>query len=125
VYPEPETPSFRLDLPIAERLHAPPRDDVIIEDDEASDKYRVTRPLAESEIMDTVDIRTFLEHHPVDEQRITDVVKNITQYFEPEWFLAHPLGESGATSAHSGTLLGIVTVKKGQFNEFLRFQRSE
>jgi hypothetical protein len=101
-----EGPSYRLDLPIAERLHSPPPDDVTAEQEDSLLNYWVTRPLAEND-MDTVDIRTFLEHHPVDEQRITDVVKNITQYFEPEWFLANPLVESGATSAQIGTLSGM------------------
>ena len=94
-------PSFRLDLPTAEHLLSP---DAVAEHNEAPAEgvieYRVTRPLTDS-MMDNVDIRTFLDHHPVDEERITEVVKNITQYFEPAgWFGAGPLAASGATSDH-------------------------
>jgi hypothetical protein len=80
-------PTFRLDMPTAEST--------VSEEKEIAPEYRVTRPL-----MEDVDIRTFLEHHPVDEKRIAEVVKNITQYFEPAWFPEGPLVGSGATGSH-------------------------
>jgi hypothetical protein len=80
-------PTFRLDVPTAENT--------VSEEKEIAPEYRVTRPLVED-----VDIRTFLEHHPVDEKRIAEVVKNITQYFEPAWFPEGPLVGSGATGNH-------------------------
>jgi hypothetical protein len=81
------SPVFRLDMPTAESI--------VSEEQEIAPEYRVTRPL-----MEDVDIRTFLEHHPVDEKRIAEVVKNITQYFEPAWFPEGPLVGSGATGNH-------------------------
>jgi hypothetical protein len=81
------SPTFRLDMPTAENA--------VSEEKEIPPEYRVTRPL-----MEDVDIRTFLEHHPVDEKRIAEVVKNITQYFEPAWFPEGPLVGSGATGNH-------------------------
>jgi hypothetical protein len=81
------SPTFRLDMPTAENT--------VSEDKEIALEYRVTRPL-----MEDVDIRTFLEHHPVDEKRIAEVVKDITQYFEPAWFPEGPLAGSGATGNH-------------------------
>jgi hypothetical protein len=83
-------PAFRLDMPTAEKTATEEQ-----EEKEIAPEYRVTRPL-----MEDVDIRTFLEHHPVDEKRIAEVVKNITQYFEPAWFPEGPLVGSGATGNH-------------------------
>jgi hypothetical protein len=84
------SPTFRLDMPTAESTVSEEQ-----EDKEIAPEYRVTRPL-----MEDVDIRTFLEHYPVDEKRIAEVVKNITQYFEPAWFPEGPLAGSGATGNH-------------------------
>ncbi len=85
-------PTFRLDMPTAENTVSEQQ-----EEKEIAPEYRVTRPL-----MEDVDIRTFLEHHPVDEKRIAEVVKNITQYFEPDWFPEGPLVGGGATGNHVG-----------------------
>jgi hypothetical protein len=98
------TPSFRLDLPEAGELLSSSHHDGVetlagdeAEKKEKEEEYWVTRPLGDS-LMENVDIRTFLEHRPVDEKRITEVVKNITQYFGPTLFTDRPLAESGATS---------------------------
>ncbi len=95
------TPSFRLDLPEAGELlpsgHHDGVETLAGDEAEKGEEYWVTRPLGDG-LMENVDIRTFLEHRPVDEKRITEVVKNITQYFGPSLFTDRPLAESGATS---------------------------